>query len=268
MAMHLIERPHLEIDAPEYRGLSAAGSAALHAVVIVVLVAVMQVSRASHVAAPIEALLPDRLVWMPTSSVGGGRDSGGQRAADPPRRARAVGSDAISLPASQQSLSAQSIVEPPPDTSAIPARPMGDATQILAGTIESNGTSAGPGESDTGNTPGLNQGGLGRQPAEGFGPGISRGGPSVTMPTLVERVAPKYPVDAMRARIQGSVWVECVVMPDGSVGDARVIRSLDRRFGLDEEAIAAAKRWRFRPGRVDGKPVPVVVSIELMFSVR
>ena len=88
------------------------------------------------------------------------------------------------------------------------------------------------------------------------------------MPTLIERVAPKYTVDAMQARIQGSVWIECVVQTDGTVGDARVTRSLDRRFGLDEEAIAAAKRWRFRPGLLNGKPVPVIISIELMFSVR
>jgi TonB family protein len=57
-------------------------------------------------------------------------------------------------------------------------------------------------------------------------------------------------------------------MPDGTVGDARVTRSLDSRFGLDAEALIAAKQWRFRPGTLNGRPVPVVVSIELMFSVR
>lgn len=88
------------------------------------------------------------------------------------------------------------------------------------------------------------------------------------MPTLIERVPPKYTPDAMRARIQGSVWIECVVQADGTVGNARIIQSLDRRFGLDEEAMAAARRWRFRPGLLNGKPVPVVVTIELMFSVR
>jgi protein TonB len=81
-------------------------------------------------------------------------------------------------------------------------------------------------------------------------------------------VKPRYTDDAMRLRIQGSVWVECVVLPDGTVGDLRVMRSLDSRFGLDDEAIAAAKKWRFRPGTLNGKPVPVVVSIELMFSLR
>lgn len=85
---------------------------------------------------------------------------------------------------------------------------------MLAGSIEGSGTSPGPGTSGTGNAEGIDSGA-------------------------------RYTVDAMHARIEGAVWIECVVMPDGSVGEARVMRSLDRRFGLDEEAIAAAKRWRF-----------------------
>jgi TonB family protein len=268
MAMHLIDRPHLEIERPGYRGMSAVGSAALHAAIVLALVALTRMSSDERVTAPIQALLPDHLIWIPSVAVGGGRDSGGQRAQDPPRHARATGSDAISVTALQQSSSTHSSIEPPQDAPALPARPMGDATQLLAGTIDSSGTSAGPGHLGTGKAPGSNQGGLGAQPSEGFGQGASPGGPGVTMPTLVERVAPKYTVDAMRAGIQGSVWIVCVVMPDGSVGDARVTRSLDRRYGLDEEAIAAAKRWRFRAGRIDGKPVPVIVSIELTFSVR
>jgi protein TonB len=74
--------------------------------------------------------------------------------------------------------------------------------------------------------------------------------------------------DAMRAKVQGSVWLECIVLPDGTVGDVRITRSLDSRFGLDEEAIAAARRWRFKPGLLNGRPVPVAVTIELMFSLR
>ncbi|MCH9011413.1 MAG: energy transducer TonB [Chloroflexi bacterium] len=41
----------------------------------------------------------------------------------------------------------------------------------------------------------------------------------------------------MRAKVQGTVWLEVVVLPDGSVGDVRVDRSLDRDFGLDAEAV-------------------------------
>jgi protein TonB len=85
---------------------------------------------------------------------------------------------------------------------------------------------------------------------------------------VIHQVKPQYTADAMRAKIQGTVWLECVVMPDGTVGDVRVRRSLDPLFGLDQEAIAAAKRWRFKPGLVGGKPVAVAVTIELTFTLR
>ena len=57
-------------------------------------------------------------------------------------------------------------------------------------------------------------------------------------------------------------------MPDGSVGNVRVMRSLDALFGLDEKAIAAAKQWRFKPGMANGKPVAVAITIELTFTLR
>jgi protein TonB len=72
----------------------------------------------------------------------------------------------------------------------------------------------------------------------------------------------------MQARIQGAVLLECVVLSDGTVGDVTVIRSLDGAFGLDQEAVRAAREWRFLPGRRFGEPVPVFVNIELVFALR
>jgi len=72
----------------------------------------------------------------------------------------------------------------------------------------------------------------------------------------------------MRAKIQGTVLLECVVNPDGTVSNIEVVRSLDPTFGLDGQAIEAAKRWRFKPGTRLGQPVPVLVSIELTFTLR
>ena len=260
MAMHLIDRPYFDHERQDHRRLSAAASMALHVAVIVTLVAALQVSTDKEDSTAITALLPD-IVWIP-QDMGGGKDRGGDNSIAPPRRAREIGSNEISVPASPpQQASTESIVEPQPEASTLPAQPMGDATQTLVGVIESSGTSAGPGSRGTGDTPGSDR-------TPGFGEGAYPGGPGVTMPTLIERVAPKYTVGAMQARIQGVAMVECVVLPDGTVGDARIIRSLDPRFGLDEEALAAAKRWRFRPGRLNGKPVAVMVTIELSFSVR
>jgi TonB family protein len=57
-------------------------------------------------------------------------------------------------------------------------------------------------------------------------------------------------------------------MPDGTIGNVQITKSLDSTFGLDQEAIKAAKQWRFKPGTRMGEPVPVLVTIELTFTLR
>ena len=146
---------------------------------------------------------------------------------------------------------------------------MGDAQQMLAGSITSDspgaalGPNNGPGGSGDSSKPGSGDG-----PGTSIGDGPHALGPGVSTPIPIHQVKPQYTANAMRAKVQGLVTVECVVLPDGTVGNVRVIRSLDRQFGLDEEAIAAAKRWRFKPGLMNGKPVPVAISIELTFTLR
>jgi TonB family protein len=95
-----------------------------------------------------------------------------------------------------------------------------------------------------------------------------RPGQGVTAPVLLHETKPNYTNEAMRARIQGVVVLECVVMPDGSVGDVRVARSLDPQLGLDQEAMKTLRQWRFRPGMKDGVPVPVLVRVEMSFTLK
>ena len=64
------------------------------------------------------------------------------------------------------------------------------------------------------------------------------------------------------------MWLDCVVTPGGDVGTCDVVRSLDGVFGLDQEAIKAAKQWRFSPGMKQGVPVPVLVTISMGFTLR
>ena len=71
---------------------------------------------------------------------------------------------------------------------------------------------------------------------------------------------------AYEAKVEGTVVLSCVVRTDGSVGGMQVTRSL--RPDLDEQAVIAAKQWRFQPGTKDGEPVPVRVTIELTFTIR
>jgi len=99
--------------------------------------------------------------------------------------------------------------------------------------------------------------------------GVFRSGDEgVTLPRLIRDVRPQYTSEAMRALIQGAVILNVVVNTDGTVGDVFVLQSLDRIYGLDDQAIKSAKLWQFAPGTRNGEPVPVLVSIELTFTLR
>jgi len=88
----------------------------------------------------------------------------------------------------------------------------------------------------------------------------------VTLPRLIHDVKPSYTSEAMRAKVSGAAVVQCVIGTNGTVQDAKIIRSLDAVHGLDDEALKAAKQWRFEPGTKDGVPVPVVVTIDMTFA--
>jgi len=89
----------------------------------------------------------------------------------------------------------------------------------------------------------------------------------VVLPRLLKEVKPNYTADALGAKIQGIVQLELIVEPDGTIGLPVVVRSLDQRYGLDNEAIKAAQQWRFSPGLRDGQPIRVAISIEMAFSI-
>jgi TonB family protein len=90
-------------------------------------------------------------------------------------------------------------------------------------------------------------------------------GPGITNPVVVREEKPRYTQEALRQKIQGVVEVEAIILTDGRVGEVRIYKSLDRAFGLDEEALRAARVWRFTPLVKDGKPVPFRVIIQLEF---
>jgi TonB family protein len=97
---------------------------------------------------------------------------------------------------------------------------------------------------------------------------VNRPGEGVTSPTIVREVKPLYTDAAKKERIQGTVVMDVVVQSDGSVGDVTVTRSLDQTYGLDDEAVKAMKQWTFDPGKKDGKAVPVLVQVEMSFTLR
>ena len=140
-------------------------------------------------------------------------------------------------------------------TISVPSQGMGTGGGAGTGT----GTGVGPGSGS----------GVGPGWGGGFGGGAYQPGVNgVSMPEVISEKKPEYTSAAMRAKVQGTVEVEAIVNMDGTVTDARVVRSLDDRFGLDEKAIEAVRLWRFRPAMKGGRPVPVRVVIELTFTLR
>jgi TonB family protein len=90
---------------------------------------------------------------------------------------------------------------------------------------------------------------------------IGEGGSS---PVLLSKVKPEYSAEARAAKYEGTVLLRTEIAADGSVRDIKVVRPLG--LGLDEKAVEAVTKWKFKPGTVDGLPVAVIASIEVAFK--
>jgi periplasmic protein TonB len=115
------------------------------------------------------------------------------------------------------------------------------------------GTGIGPGRG-----PGVGPGSGG-----GTGGGAYRIGGGVSAPTVLVKSEPEYSEEARKAKWQGTVLISLVVDEQGLPKNIKVVRALG--LGLDEKAIEAVQKWRFKPGTKDGKPVPVQATIEVNF---
>jgi TonB family protein len=83
-------------------------------------------------------------------------------------------------------------------------------------------------------------------------------------PVATVKVDPAYPAEAQREGLTGTVILYAVIHADGSVGEIRVLRSLDDR--LDASARTALERWRFRPGSRNGTAVELEAVIQIPFK--
>jgi len=215
------------------------------------------------VTAPMEKL---DFIFLPQKGPGGG---GGGRPKDPEpaRKAEIVAAKPVQA--------AKPIPKPAdvPTPEVVVPLQTPTAVQTLPGALASvdvpTATGSGGGGKGTGIGTG-NGNGVGPGEGGGFGGGAYQIGNGVTSPVLIREVKPNYTGDAMRAKLQGVVEMEAVVLPDGSIDPNRIkiTRSLDSTFGLDQQAIIAVKQWKFRPGTFKGQPVPVVVNVELTFTLR
>ncbi len=102
-----------------------------------------------------------------------------------------------------------------------------------------------------------------------FGKGAYKAGEhGVTYPVPIHQVDPEYTREAMSQKITGVVRLEFVVNADGTVGEMRIVKSLDKKYGLDEATREAAAKWQFKPATLHGHPVPVICEATMEFRLR
>jgi TonB family protein len=104
-----------------------------------------------------------------------------------------------------------------------------------------------------------------RRPGEGSGKAAVAvaGEPGIAIPRVVVKVPPRYPESEKASGRQGAVVLALRVDERGEVAGVRVAQGLGPAF--DEAAVAAVRQWRFEPGRRDGEPVAVEMSITVNF---
>jgi len=106
-------------------------------------------------------------------------------------------------------------------------------------------------------------GGYGPGSGGGVGGGVFRVGGGVSAPVLLSKTEPEYSEEARKAKHQGTVMLYVQIDPSGHATNIKVVKSLG--LGLDEKAIEAVQKWKFSPGKKDGKPVTVEATIEVNF---
>ena len=114
-------------------------------------------------------------------------------------------------------------------------------------------------------------GGLGSGNGNGYGPGTGGNtgggvyhiGGGVSAPVPIFTPEAEFSDEARRAKYQGVVLISLIVDAQGNPQTPRVVRPLG--MGLDEKALEAVRKYKFKPAMKEGKPVAVMMSIEVNF---
>lgn len=150
-------------------------------------------------------------------------------------------------------------------------QPDPSSTAALAATPDETGMPAGDPSDSTGE-PGLfggDENGTGPLQAVTIGepaaePIFIPGG-DVHAPKLLQRVEPDYPEAARRAHLEGTLILEATITAIGAVAEVRVLRPLNPL--LDEAAERALLQWRYRPATLNGRAVPVYLTVTVRFGI-
>lgn len=261
----------------QYKGRSLVSSVLIHTAIVALLftLATNKTVQDNMKKAAVVFIPDDLAPWIPQKpkleQMGGG-GGGGNRNPLPPSKGRLpkLAPRQFTPPSAEVlNLKPKLIMEPtlviPPDTN-VPQVNMAQYGDPLAKLgPASNGPGSGGGIG-TGRGGGVGSGdGLGYGPGKGagFGGGVFRAGGGVSAPTLVFKVEPEYSEEARKAKFQGTVVLYVEVNEKGVPQNVRVVRALG--LGLDEKAIEAVMKWKFRPGFKNNAPVTVAATIEVNF---
>ena len=211
------------------------------------------------------------LVFLPAAPDHGG--GGGQNQTAPPQLGhlprpalRVFTPPVIDIQNLDPKLPIEPTILAPPDTPmpVVNVERWGDPTGIFGTRSGGPGTNGGIGTGTGGGD------GPGRGPGAGQGNDGGVGGPGIetargvfTAPVLLVKTEPAYSEEARKGKVQGTVVLIVEIDTNGRARDIRVRRPLG--FGLEERAVEAVGRWRFRPAYRNGKPVPCSAEVEVNF---
>jgi TonB family protein len=149
-----------------------------------------------------------------------------------------------------------------PDNPDLPTIGMKSGVNVVL----SNGTGSGGGMG-SGSGGGLGSGnGIGYGPGSGWntGGGLAQVGGRVSAPVPLFQPEAEFSDEARRAKYQGVCLVGLIVDAQGNPQNVHIVRALG--MGLDEKAMEAVRKYKFKPAMRDGKtPVPVQVNVEVNF---
>jgi TonB family protein len=94
---------------------------------------------------------------------------------------------------------------------------------------------------------------------------VRKVGGGVTQPEVIYKVDPEFSAEAKKAKFNGIVLVNLIVDAKGKPQNVHVLRGVG--MGLDEKALAAVKKYKFKPAMEAGKPVPVDLNVEINFKI-
>ena len=105
------------------------------------------------------------------------------------------------------------------------------------------------------------------KPVDPVPPHIYHIGEGVTLPKATFSPTPEYTIEAAKKKIEGTVLLSLIVLPDGTSRNVTVTKGLG--YGLDEQAVKTVSTWRFQPAvrQSDGEAVPISITVETSFHV-